>query len=111
MSHVHAFPMHTYSIFNILAIFAMCWDFFDCLSLSLSFLFTLVVSMTPKRSQLCPGTLFLPGHRIHLILLPLLFGFVMRMPERTSRRTFLDKVFIRNAESFWWTSPTLTYPM
>ena len=51
MSHVHAFPMHTYSIFNILAIFEMCWDFSDCLSLSLSFLFTLVMSMTPKRKS------------------------------------------------------------
>ena len=35
----------------------------------------------------------------------------MRMPERTSRRTFLDEVFIRNAESFWRTSPTLTFPL
>ena len=26
----------------------MCWDFSDCLSLSLSFLFTLVVSIAPK---------------------------------------------------------------
>ena len=48
MSHVHAFFMHMYSIFNILAIFEMCWDFSDCLSLSLSFLFMLVLSMTPK---------------------------------------------------------------
>ena len=51
MSHVHAFPMHTYSIFNVLAIFEMCWDFSDCLSFSLSFLFTLVVSMAPKRKS------------------------------------------------------------
>ena len=35
----------------------------------------------------------------------------MRMPKRTSRRTFLDEVFIWNAESFWRTSPTLTYLM
>ena len=47
--HVHAFPMHTYSIFNIVAIFEMCWDFSDYLSLSLLlFSFTLVVSMAPK---------------------------------------------------------------
>ena len=53
MSHVHVFPMHTYSFFNILAIFEMYWDFSDCLSLSLSFsfLFTLVVSITPKRKS------------------------------------------------------------
>ena len=43
--------MHTYSIFNILAIFEMCWDFSDCLFLSLSFLFTLVVSMALKRKS------------------------------------------------------------
>ena len=48
MSHVQVFLMHIYSIFNILAIFEMCWDFSDCLSLSLSFLFTLVVSMATK---------------------------------------------------------------
>ena len=47
MSHVHAFSMHTCSIFNILVI-EMCWDFSDCLPLSLSFLFTLVVSIAPK---------------------------------------------------------------
>ena len=62
MSHVHAFPMHTYFFFsNILAIFEMCWDFSDCLFLSLSFLFTLVVSMAlkhklaPSRNPLCFG--------------------------------------------------------
>ena len=36
---------------------------------------------------------------------------VMRMSERTSRRTFLNEVFVWNVESFWWTSLTLTYPM
>ena len=51
MSHVHAFPMHTCSIFNILVIFEMCWNFSDCLSISLSFLFTLVMSTAPKRKS------------------------------------------------------------
>ena len=37
--------------FNILAIFELCWDFSDCLFLSFSFLFTLVVSMAPKRKS------------------------------------------------------------
>ena len=40
--------MHTYSIFNILAIFEMCLDFSDCLFLSFFFLLTLVVSMALK---------------------------------------------------------------
>ena len=39
MSHVHAFPMHTYLTFNIFDIVIVAWDFSDCLfflSLSLS---------------------------------------------------------------------------
>ena len=49
MSHVCAFPMHTYLIFNIFDIIDIAWDFSDCTSLFLPlFLFTLVVSMTPK---------------------------------------------------------------
>ena len=34
MSHVHAFSMHTYSLFNIIVIFEIAWDFSDCLSFS-----------------------------------------------------------------------------
>ena len=49
MSHVHAFPMHTYLIFNIFDIIVVAWDFSDCFSLFLSLiLFTLVVSIAPK---------------------------------------------------------------
>ena len=51
ISHVHAFPMHTYSLLNILVIFELPCDFSDCLSFSLSFMFTLVVSMAPKRKS------------------------------------------------------------
>ena len=52
MSHVHAFPMHTYLIFNIFDIFNVAWDFTDCSSLFLPLiLFTLVVSMEPKRKS------------------------------------------------------------
>ena len=40
-----------YSLFNILVIFELLWDFSDCLFLSLSFLFTLVMSMAPKRKS------------------------------------------------------------
>ena len=48
MSHVHAFPMHTYSLFNILVLFELLGTFLIVfLSLPL-FLFTLVVSMAPK---------------------------------------------------------------
>ena len=49
MSHFHAFPMHTYLLFNIFDIIDVAWDFSDCSSLFLPlFLFMLVMSMTPK---------------------------------------------------------------
>ena len=49
MSHVHAFPMHMYFLFNIFYIIDATWDFSDCSSLFLPlFLFTLVVSVAPK---------------------------------------------------------------
>ena len=52
MSHVHSFPMHMYLIFNIINIIDIAWDFSDCSSLFLPlFLFTLVVSMAPKRKS------------------------------------------------------------
>ena len=49
MSHVHAFPMHTYFLFIICDIIVAAWDFSDCLFLFLPLsLFTLVVSMASK---------------------------------------------------------------
>ena len=52
MSHVQAFPMHTYFLFIIFAIIVATWDFSDYFFLFLPlFLFTLVVSMTPKRKS------------------------------------------------------------
>ena len=51
MSHVQAFPMHIYFLFNILVIFELLGTFFIVfLSLPL-FLFTIVVSMPPKRKS------------------------------------------------------------
>ena len=40
--------MHMYSLFNILVIFELLWDFSDCLSFSPSLFVSLVVSMAPK---------------------------------------------------------------
>ena len=52
MSHVHAFPMHTYLIFNIFDIIVVAWYFFYCSSLFLPLiLFTLVVSMALKHKS------------------------------------------------------------
>ena len=106
-------PMHTFFLFNILAIFEMCWDFSNCLSLSLPFS-SVCVSLCLWHlnvSLFRPKTLFVLGHPFHLTLLLHLFSFVMKMPERPSRRTFLIKAFILNAKLSWRTSPTLTYPM
>ena len=52
MSHVHAFPIHTYLLFNIFDIIDVAWNFSDYSFLFLPlFLFTLVVSMAPKRKS------------------------------------------------------------
>ena len=52
MSHVHAFPMHIYLLFNIFDIIDVAWDFSDFLFLFPPlFLFTLVMSMVPKRKS------------------------------------------------------------
>ena len=51
MSHVHAFPMHTYS-FSIYLLYLKLLGTFLIVFLSLPlFLFTLVVSMAPKRKS------------------------------------------------------------
>ena len=106
-------PMHTFFLFNILAIFEMCWDFSNCLSLSLPFssVWVSLCLWHLNVSLFCPKTLFVLGHPFHLTLLLHLFSFVMKMPERPSRRTFLNEAFILNAKLSWRTSPTLTYPM
>ena len=51
MSHVHAFSMHTYSLFNILVIFELLRTFFIVFFSLPLFLFTLVVSMALKRKS------------------------------------------------------------
>ena len=76
--------------------------------ISLSF-FRLVALWHLNENLLRLGTLFVLGHLLLLILLPLMFGSMMIKPNKTFRRTFLDEAFIRNAKSFSRTSPTLTY--
>ena len=52
MSHIHAFPMHTYFLFNIFDIIVIAWDFSNFFSLFLPlFLFMLVMSMALKRKS------------------------------------------------------------
>ena len=43
--------MHTYFLFNILGIFDIAWDFYDCLFFLSLFLFMLVMSMAPKHKS------------------------------------------------------------
>ena len=51
MSHVHAFPMYTYSPFHIFDIFELLGTFLIVFLSLFLFLFTLVVSMAPKRKS------------------------------------------------------------
>ena len=114
MSHVHVFPCirtFNYIYFDIFVV----WYFSDCLPLFLYFSpFTLVASWQLNVSLLCPGTLFVLGHLLFLLLLtlfPFPFGFMMRRPNRTSLRTSHDAAFIRNAKLFCQIFLTLTYPL
>ena len=100
MSHVHVFPMHTYSLFHI---FDDAWDFFDCSSLLLPLnLFTLVVFIAPKRKST-------PTRN------PLRSGASSSTDPSPSTVRFRDdaafKAFIQNAKSFCRTLPTLTFPL
>ena len=101
---------HTYLLF--FHILNIAQDFSDCLFfLSLSFCLCLLCLWHLSVNPLQPGTLFILVLLHPLILLYLIFGSVMMMPLRHSRRTFLDEVFIRNAKSFCRTLPTPTFPL
>ena len=104
--------MHTYHTFSIFLYIWTVWSFSDCLFLPPLSPIYVSASMAPKHKSTPSQNPLHSMGPLHLLILSfLLFGSVMRMPERTSRRTFLDEVFIWNVESFWQTSPTLTYLM
>ena len=112
MSHVHAFPCIR-SFFSIYLLYLKCVGTFLIVSLSLP-LSSVCVSLCLWHlnvSLFRPKTLFVLGYPFHLTLLLHLFSFVMKMPERPSRRTFLNEAFILNVKLSWRTSPTLTYLM
>ena len=112
MSYVHAFPcIHSFlSIyFDILwTILGLFW--LSSLSLPLSVYISLLL-WHPNINLLCLETLFVPGHPLLLTLLLSLFGSLIRRPNRTSLRTFLNETFILNAKSSCRTSLTPTYPL
>ena len=110
--HVTCSCIHTilFLSFNI----KFVWCFFDCLSLPISLFLTLVASWHLNKNPFCPGTLFVPGHLLLLLLLiplHLTYSSIMRRPNRTSQRTFHNKAFIRNAKSFCKIFLTLNYPL
>ena len=86
--------MHTYSLFNILAIWTILGLFWLSLSLLLSYVCVNLCLWHLNASLLRPRTLFVLGHPLPLILLHHIFSSMMRMPERPSQRTFLDEAFI-----------------
>ena len=112
-------PMHTFFPFNIFFDILNCFGTFLIvfslsLSLSLSLLLSVYVNLllwNPNVNLLRPETLFIPRHPFLLTLLLSLFGFVIRRPNRTSLRSFLDEAFILKTKSSCRTSPTLTYPL
>ena len=99
-SHVHAYFMHTYPFIPIYG----C-DFVS-LSLSLSHI-DYARHPKPPRAKIIFKVLVL------LLLIPfplIMFGFVMRRPERTSKRTFRNVEFIQSAMLFFQTFLTLLSP-
>ena len=112
MSHVHAFPMHTYLRFNIFDIIDMAWDYSDCSSLFLPlFLFMLVMSMAPKHKSTPARNPLRSGASSSSDPSPSNVWFCDDDAFRHFRRTSLDEAFIRNAKSFCRTLSTLTFPL
>ena len=85
-------------------------DWYSCACLSLSF-FWIVCTWHPSAKLLRLRTLFVPGHLLLLILLLFMSSSMMIKHVKTFQRTFLDVAFIRNAKSFFLTSPILIYPL
>ena len=111
MAHVHAFPMHTYPLFNILVLFELLGIFLIVfLSLPL-FLFMIVVSMAPKRkSTPAQNSLrFDASSSFDSASLSLQFC------DDDAHKAFSENFSRRDVHSehqvIWRTSPTLTFPL
>ena len=108
LMHFHAYVLYILYIF----IYLNCFGTFLSVSFFPPHSLVYVSGLWHQNVSLFrPRTLFILGYPLRMILLLLLFGSMMRIPERTSQRSSLDKAFIRNAKSFFRTSPTLTYPL
>ena len=113
---VFKFTCHMFMHFSCICTFIylyfdidLCWCFSACFFLSLSF-FRLVSLWHLNENPLHPRTLFVLGH-LPLILPSPMSGSMKRRPSRTSRRTFHDMAFIRNAKSFYQIFPILTFSL
>ena len=89
----------------------LLWNFLIVFLFLPLFLFTLVMSLAPKRKSTLARNPLVPELLHPLIPLCLIFGSMMMMPSKHSRRTFLDQAFIRNAKSFYQTLLTPTFPL
>ena len=107
-----SFPcIHSFlSIYSLIFWTALGLFLLSSLSLPLSIYVNLLL-WHPNGNVLHPRTLFVPRHPLLLTLLLSLFGFVIRRPNRTSLRSFLDEAFILKTKSSCRTSPTSTYPL
>ena len=111
MSHVHAFLMHTYSLFNILVIFELFGTFLIVfLSLPL-FLFTLVVSMTPKHKSTPAWNLLHSGASSSFDFASLSLQFRDDDAHKAFSENFSRRDVHSEHQVIWRTSPTLTFPL
>ena len=106
--HSHAYVLSIQYILIHLNCLGLFWLF---LSPSLSSVCVSLLLWHPNANLLCPRTLFVLGHPLLPILLPHMSSSMMRRPNQTSLRTFLDEAFILNTKSFCRTSSTLTFPL
>jgi len=106
--HSHACVLSIQYIFIYLNCLGLFWLF---LSPSL---FSVCISLLlwhPNTNLLHPETLFVLRHPPFPILLLHMSSSVMRRPNQTSLRTFLNEAFILNAKLSCRISPTLTFPL
>ena len=98
------------TLFSIYLLYLNCFGTFLIVSLSFPlFLFTLVVSMAPKRKSASSQNPLHSGASSSSNPTPSQIRFRDEDAQKDFSENFSYEVFIRNAESFWRTSPTLTY--
>ena len=100
------------TLFSIYLLYLILLGTFLIVFLSLLlFLFTLVMSMAPKRKSTPTWNPLRSKASSSFDPTLSIFSSMMVMPLRHFRRTFLDKAFIQNTKSFCWTLSTPTFPL